>query len=154
MGLRYAVLGILGLTLLAPRAEAGTNGSALDCPNTGRAGVQTVDADLRSLDARLEHLQASLALHQAVRDKAIAGVREQTETAIQQARLSPDKIDAIVARAIARAKTGALRAAKAERAVEAIRPQVEALQKRLATEPGERRDDLSEDPDEVDAPAS
>jgi hypothetical protein len=152
MILRCAALAAIGVVTLVQSAGASPSPKAtapLNCPSAAGMKPLGLDASLKDLDARLTALEKALAVHEAARDRALEGVRAETERAINQARLSPEQVDAIVARAVAQARAEARAAASAERAVEAIKPQLDALRKRLESRDG---DSASDSPPASDGP--
>lgn len=99
-----------------------------------------LDARMRQLDARLaglnQRIQAQVQAAMARADVQVKIANARAEAASRHAELAmaqfpPEKVDAIVARAMERAKAGEIAAREAERAVARIQPQLDAMSRSL-----------------------
>ena len=138
MGLSRAWL-IVAAAVVATPAAASTgarNASGALCPQaTPQQSAEIIDRRLQALDERLQRMDDTLQAQLEARMQVLEDTKMKIEEAVRRGDLTPEQIDAIVARAIDRASAKAKSTAKAadatRRAIEAIKPQVAELEKKL-----------------------
>ncbi len=136
MSRKWTLLAALGAVAFAMPAVASTNHAAISagCPKD-RPHLHALGMKLKQLDDHLAKMDELMSAQNEVRRAAVAEAVATVEAAVRQPGMSQQQIDEVIARAVAQAEiktdVGLGEAQAAEAAIEAMQPQLQALEDRL-----------------------